>query len=213
MIFLIFLLKIEDLVANQDAKAGDGATPHDITAAKINAYRDHLDKTAKAKSKLWQSAMAEHQSSSDQLAKQESKADKQKRAQGQTCFNSDGTLSFLSGYGSESHLRDPLEVIKELQRYIETDMLRLRQNKVEALLTEFISSMNHDMLVGKYADGTRELFQLRQNLWAAQNAHLALTKRLNGIILSKADVVRKMVSYILPKFHSDSYQFLRQILQ
>ena len=172
----------------------DGATPRDVVAAKINAYRDHLEKTAKAKSKLWQTAMSEHQSASDQMAKNESKADKQKRAQGQTCFNSDGTLSFLSGYGNESHLREPLEVVKELQRYIETDMLKLRQNKVEALLVEFIGSMNHDMLTGKFPDGTRELFQLRQNLWAAQNAHLALTRRLNGITLSKAEIVRKMVS-------------------
>lgn len=147
--------------------------------------------------------MSKHQASSDQLAKMESKADKQRRAQGQTCYNQDGSLSFLTGYGNESHLRQPLEIIKELQRYIETDMLRLRQNKVETLLVEFIGSLNHDMLVGKYAAGTREFFQLKQNLWAAQNAHLQLTRRQSGLYHSKADVVRKMVSLKPKNFESN----------
>ena len=185
---------VEDLVNDQDVTTVSGSTPRDIIAAKVDAYRDHLEKSMKTLSDKWQNSMSKHQTASDQLLKFETKTDQQRRAQGQTCFNRDGTLSFLSGYGNESHLREPLEVIKELQRYIETDMLRLRQNRVETLLTEFIGSMNHEVLVGKHAANSREAFQLKQNLWAAQNAHLALTKRHTGIILSKAEVVKKMVS-------------------
>ena len=74
-------------------------------------------------------------------------------------------------------------------------MLRLRQNRVEALLSEFIDSMQNDILVGRFAENSKEGFQLRQNLWAAQNINGQLNRR-HGIILTKADIVRKMVSGI-----------------
>ena len=74
------------------------ASSHEILVAKVNSYREHLEKDYLAKSDLWQAAMAKCQTAQEQLSKYESKVEKQRRAQGQTCFNSDGTLSFLSGY-------------------------------------------------------------------------------------------------------------------
>ena len=173
-----------------DSSAADKLT------AQVEAHRVHLEKEYQAKSDLWQSALSRHQSAQDQTTKYEQKVDKQQRAQGQNCFNSDGTLNFLSGYAGESHLRQPLEIIKELLRYIEQEMLRLRQNRVEALLSEFIDSMQNDILVGRFSENSKEGFQLRQNLWAAQNINGHLNRR-HGILLSKADIVRKMVSLVI----------------
>ena len=170
------------------------ASSHEILVAKVNSYREHLEKDYLAKSDLWQAAMAKCQTAQEQLSKYESKVEKQRRAQGQTCFNSDGTLSFLSGYSNESHLREGLEIIKELLRYVEQEMLRLRQNKIETLLVEFITSLNHDILIGKHGDGTPESFQLKQNLWASQNVQLSLNQR-HGLSLTKAELVRRLVSF------------------
>ena len=161
----------------------------------MDAHRAHLEKDYHTKSDTWQSALARHQSAQDQTTKYEQKVDKQQRAQGQNCFNTDGSLSFLSGYSGESHLRAPLEIIKELLRYVEHDMLRLRQNRIENLLAEFIQSLNNDILVGRFTENSKEGVQARQNLWAAQSINLFLNRR-HGVVLSKADIVRKMVSLL-----------------
>ena len=143
---------------------GSDASATAILSAKVEAHRAYLEKEYQTKSDLWQGALARHQSAQDQTNKYEQKVDKQQRAQGQNCFNSDGSLNFLSGYSGESHLRSPLEIIKELLRYIESDMLRLRQGRVETLLFEFIDSMNNDVLCGRYPENSKESFQLKQNL-------------------------------------------------
>ena len=196
------------MVAHHPTNLPSGASAADIMAAKVDAHRKHLEATFNSKSDTFQSAHARFQSAQDQTQKYEQKVDKQKRAQGENPFNPDGSLSFLTGYSNESHLREPLEIVKELMRYVENDMLRLRQNRIETLLTEFITSMNHDILVGKYPEGSREIFQLRQNVWAAQNINLALNRR-NGIVYTKADLVRKMVSLLYFRIFLSKFYYFR----
>ena len=202
---------MEKLVSDQEVNLEATATPHDILAAKVNSYREHLEKIYLAKSDLWQTASEKCQAAQDKLTKYENKIEKQRRAQGLTCFNSDGTLSFLSGYANESHLREPLEIIKELLRYAENEMLRLRQTRVESLLVEFITSLNHDLLIGRFPDGSREYFQLKQNLWAGQNVQLSLNQR-HGLNLSKADIIRKLVSNLVLSHFELNVLYLGQFI-
>ena len=173
---------------------GSDASPTEILSAQVEAHRSELEKTYLAKSDTWQGAHSKLQAAQDQQNKYDQRVNNQKRAQGINSFNSDGSMSFLSGFSSESHLRQPIEVIRELLRYIESDMLKLRQSRIEGLLTEFIESMNHDILIGKYIEGSSEIFQLRQNLWAAQSVSVSLNRR-HGLLNNKAELVRKMVSW------------------
>ena len=80
-----------------------------------------------------------------------------------------------------------------MQRYCLQDMLKLRQQKVEHLLHELVESLNHDVLTGRYAETSRENQHLRQNLWASQNVLSSLQRRI-GAAMSKADIIRKVVS-------------------
>ena len=63
---------------------------------------------------------------------------------------------------------------------------------------ELVEALNYDLLVGRHAEGSREHFHLRQNIWAAQNCLSQLNNRV-GIPITKADVIRKLVS-LLPYF-------------
>ena len=198
VIFLILAFQVEDAVKDVTVEVAAGTPATKVMAVKVDTHRKALEKEYLGKSDLWTSAYTKSQSAQDQKTRYETKVDKQKRALGQTCFNQDGTLSFLSGFGNQSHLRQPLEIIRELLRYVETEMLKLRQNRVESLLIEFVESLNHDLLVGRHTVGSREYFELRQNLWAAQSVQASLTRR-QGLVLSKADLTRKMVRIDLLK--------------
>ena len=164
-----------------------------VLAAKIEAYKEQLEKDFLAKSETWSAAHNKWQSHEDSVRKRDQQAAKQLRQQGQTCFNEDGSLSFLGGFQGESHLRQPLEVIRDLQRYCLQNMLKLRQHQIETLLSEFIDSMNHDLLIGRYDEKSKEQCHLRRNLWAAQTVQGSLNRR-QGVSLSKADIIRKIVS-------------------
>ena len=137
--------------------------------------------------------MSKHQQAADNLSKIERKADQQRRQQGHTPYNADGSMSFLGGFNQESHLRQPLEIIRDLQRYALNDMLKLRQNRVEAYLLELVEALNFDLLIGRHPEGSQEHFHLRQNVWATQNVLSALNNRL-GVPITKGDIIRRLVS-------------------
>ena len=147
------------------------------------------------KSKLWNSAMAEHQSASDSLRKYEQRSSEHKRKTGQTCYNPDGSLAFLGGFSGESHLRTQPEILRELFRYCNNDMLRLRQDKIEGLLHEVIETAENELLVGKYELETPEYNHLRQNIWSLRNALNQICRRM-GVPPSKAFMIRCAVSFL-----------------
>lgn len=162
-------------------------------AAKIEEHQSVLEKEFHSKADHWSSCQSKWQHADDNLKRYQSRVDKQRRQQGQSCFNADGTLAFLGGYSGESHLRQSVEIIRDLQRYCLQEMLKLRQSRVESLLHELIESLNHDVLVGKFEEKTREHQHLRQNLWASQNVLSQIQRRI-GVAHSKADIIRKVVS-------------------
>ena len=128
------------------------------------------------------------------MKKREAQTAKQQRQQGQSCFNEDGSLAFLGGYQGESHLRQSAEILRDLQRYCLQEMLKLRQHRIESLLHELVETMNNDLLIGRYEEKSAEQGHLKRNLWAAQNVLASFNRRL-GVSLSKADIVRKVVSW------------------
>ena len=162
-------------------------------AAKIEEHQSTLEKDFHAKADHWSSCQSKWQHADDNLKRMDARADKRRRQQGQSCFNDDGTLAFLGGYPGESHLRQAVEIIRDLQRYCLQEMLKLRQQRVETLLHELIESLNHDVLIGKFEEKTRENQHLRQNLWASQNVLSQIQRRM-GVAHSKADIIRKIVS-------------------
>ena len=185
-------IQVETAVANVNVTVvGDNTT---VMAAKIEEHQSALEKEFHAKADHWSSCQSKWQHADDNLKRMESRADKRRRQQGQSCFNDDGTLAFLGGYSGESHLRQPVEIIRDLQRYCLQEMLKLRQQRVENLLHELIESLNHDVLIGKFEEKTRESQHLRQNLWASQNVLSQIQRRI-GIAHSKADIIRKIVSF------------------
>ena len=169
-----------------------------VIAAKIEEHQSALEKDFHSKADHWSACRTKWQHADDELKRYESRVDKQRRLQGQSCFNADGSLSFLGGFQGESHLRQPAEIIRDLQRYCLREMLKLRQHRIEALLHELIESLNHDVLVGRWEEKTKEHQHLRQNLWASQNV-LSSIQRTIGVAQSKADIIRKVVSTII--FH------------
>ena len=164
-----------------------------ITSAKIEAHSESLEKTFQAKSDVWTGLQTKFQHASDALQKYEKRADQQRRQQGQTPYNADGTMAFLGGFAQESHLRQPVEILRDLQRYALNDMLKLRQVRVETYLLELVEALNYDLLIGRFAEGSQELVHLRQNLWAAQSCLSSLNNRI-GVPITKADIIRKLVS-------------------
>ena len=203
--FIFWILQVEAKVANVNVTVvGDDTT---IMAAKIEEHQNALEKEFHTKADHWSSCQSKWQHADDNLKRYESRVDKQRRQQGQSCFNADGSLAFLGGFQGESHLQQPVEIVRDLQRYCLQDMLKLRQQRVEGLLHELIESMNHDVLTGRYEEKTKEHQHLRQNLWATQNVLAALQRRI-GVPLSKADIIRKVVSRKITFFNIIS-NFLR----
>ena len=188
-----FTIQVEAAVAHVNVTiTGDSTT---VMAARIEEHQSALEKEFYAKADHQSSCQSKWQHADDNVKRYESKVDKQRRQQGQSCFNADGSLAFLGGFSGESHLRQPLEIIRDLQRYCLQEMLKLRQGRVEGYLHELIESMNHDILTGKFEDKTKEHQHLRQNLWATQNVLSSIQRRI-GAAHSKADIIRKVVRTI-----------------
>ena len=161
----------------------------------IQIHCEKLEKAYQSKSDAWSSLQTKFQQASDTLNKYEKRVDQQRRQQGHSPYNADGTMAFLGGFQQESHLRQPVEILRELQRYALNEMLKLRQNRVEALLLELVEALNFDLLIGRHPEGSKENFHLRQNVWAAQNALSSLNSRI-GIPITKGDIIRKLVSLL-----------------
>ena len=137
--------------------------------------------------------MTKFQVAEESLRKYEQKADAHKRLTGQSNYNPDGSMSFLSGFQGESHLRPQSEIIRELQRHCLIDMLKLRQFRIESLLQEFCDTCNHELLTGVTGDDPQKADNLRRNLWSIQSI-ISQLRRNAAAPLSKSDVIRKVVS-------------------
>ena len=168
-----------------------------VTSRKIEIYCEKLEKAYQSKSDIWSGHRSKHQQAAEDLNKIERRADQQKRQQGHSPYNADGSMSFLGGFTQESHLRQPVEIIRDLQRYALNEMLKLRQNRVEAYLSELVEALNFDLLIGRYPEGSTEHFHLRQNAWATQNVLSSLSHNKFGVPITKADIIRRLVSYFL----------------
>ena len=190
---LLILSQVEDIVTDVNVTVTGDATT--VMAAKIEEHQNALEKAFHAKADHWSSCQSKWQTADDSLKRYESRVDKQRRQQGQSCYNADGSLAFLGGFQGESHLRQPVEIVRDLQRYCLQEMLKLRQQRVETLLHELVESMNHDVLVGKFEEKSQEHQHLRSNLWATQNVLASLQRRI-GVAQSKADIVRRVVCFL-----------------
>lgn len=181
------------MVSSYEVPADQQSDPIQRVASQIESHRAHLEKEYLAKSEIWSSALTKFQHAEEGLKKMDQKADAHKRLTGQSNYNPDGSMSFLSGFQGESHLRQQSEIIRDLQRYVLMDMLKLRQFRIENLLQEFIDTCNHELLTGTHRDDPQKTDNLRRNLWSIQNI-LGQLRRNQAAPLSKTDVVRKVVS-------------------
>ena len=157
-------------------------------SARIDAHRDHLEEEYKAKTATWSSNLAQYQSSCDHVTKIENRLDTANRKMGASAFNTDGSLAFFVGYEDMSHLRSPPEILRDLHRYLATDMLKLRQARVEILLQELCDSYDYEV-----ASGRSNQPGLVTNLSACRSVLNLLTRR-GGMTLSKSEIVRRLVS-------------------
>ena len=164
-------------------------------ANQIESHQAHLEKDYLAKSESWSAALTKFQAAEESLKRYEQKADAHKRLIGQSNYNPDGSMAFLSGFQGESHLRPQCDVIRDLQRYCLMDMLKLRQFRIESLLQEFCDGCNHELLTGVPGDDPQRTDNLRRNLWSIQNI-LGQLRRNAAAPLSKSDVIRKVVRWL-----------------
>ena len=160
----------------------------EITSAKIKAHKAYLEKEFTTKTADWTSALSQYQSSSDQVTKIQSKIDNAARKLGGSSYNQDGSLSFFVGYDDVSHLRSPPEILRDLHRYLATDMLKLRQARLEILLQELGDSFDYEVASGRGNDA-----RVVTNMSACRSVLSLLTRR-GGMVLNKAEIVRKLVS-------------------
>ena len=110
---------------------------------------------------------------------------------GGSSYNQDGSLSYFVGYDDVSHLRSPPEILRDLHRYLASDMLKLRQARLEILLQELGDSFDYEVASGRGGDS-----RVVTNMSACRSVLSMLTRR-GGMVLNKAEIVRKLVSSFL----------------
>ena len=165
-----------------------GDVNRDISA-QIDAHRAALEKDFSTKSDAFSSAQSKYQSAADQVRKYQDRLDSASRKLGGSSFNADGSLNFFVGYSDVSHHRTPLEITRDLHRYLASDMLRLKQGRLELLLQELNDAFDHEAATRK--DATNDS-ALRTNMSASRNV-LNLLRRVGGPSLTKAEIIRKAV--------------------
>ena len=179
-----------------------------MTSAKIEAHRAALDKDYNTKNTAWNTALSSYQSSSEQVSKVQARIDNASRKMGGSSYNADGSLSYFVGYESESHHRSPRDICRDLHRYICTDMLKLRQNRVETILQELSDSFDFEVASGR---GQQEP-GLVTNMSATKSV-LNLLVRRGGLTLTKGEIIRQLVSFfcdiqLISSFITYSYTYL-----
>ena len=174
-------------MSHHQVEAGDDVTA--ITSARIQAHKVFLEKDFNTKTSEWTNALNQYQSSNDQVTKIQAKIDNASRKLGGSSYNQDGSLSYFVGYDDVSHLRSPPEILRDLHRYLATDMLKLRQARLEILLQELGDSFDYEVASGRGNDP-----RVVTNLSACRSVLSLLTRR-GGMVLNKAEIVRKLVSF------------------
>ena len=148
-----------------------------------------MEKTFSTKSDAFSSAQTKYQSASDQVRKYQDRLENASRKLGGSSFNADGSLNYFVGYNDVSHLRSPLEIVRDLHKYLSTDMLRLRQGRIEYLLQELNDAFDYEVASGNDIDNPA----LRTNMSASRSV-LNLLRRVGGVQLTKSEIIRKAVS-------------------
>ena len=124
----------------------------------------------------------------DQVRKYQERLDNASRKLGGSSFNADGSLNYFVGYSDVSHLRSPLEIVRDLHKYMSIDMLKLRQGRLELLLQELNDSFDHEVASGNDVNNPA----LRTNMSASRSV-LNLLRRVGGPNLTKAEIIHKAV--------------------
>ena len=169
------------------AVTSTGDVNRDISA-QIDAHRAALEKDFATKSDAFSSAQSKYQSAADQVRKYQDRLDSASRKLGGSSFNADGSLNYFVGYSDVSHLRSPLEITRDLHRYLCSDMLRLKQGRLELLLQELNDAFDHEVDTRRDANDSA----LRTNMSASRSV-LNLLRRVGGPNLTKNEIVRKAV--------------------
>ena len=147
-----------------------------------------MEKTYNEKSEAFSTAQTRYINASDQVKKNQDRVEAASRRLGGSSFNSDGSLNYFVGYGDVSHLRSVTEIVRDLHRYLGSDMLKLRQNRLEIILQELNDAFDFEVSSGH--DG--EDSALRTNM-AASRSVFNLLRRCGGPNLTKSEIVRKAV--------------------
>ena len=155
---------------------------------RIDAHRAALEKDYNTKSDTFSGAQSKYQSVADQVRKYQDRLDAASRKLGGNSFNADGSLNYFVGYSDVSHLRSPLEIVRDLHKTLTTEMLRLRQSRLELLLQELNDAFDHEVDSGNDVNNPA----LRTNM-AASRSVLNLLRRVGGPNLTKSEIVRKAV--------------------
>ena len=161
----------------------------EVLSAQVEAHKNFLESEFQVRTKVWTSAENDYQAVNDQVRKTQNKLDTANRKMGGSSFNTDGTLGFLCGYENQSHLRPAADIIRELHRMLVSDMMQLRQNRVELLLQELNDTYDYDMLSQPATSNSHLVTNI-----SASRAALRLLTRRGGIPLSKGDIIRQVVS-------------------
>ena len=148
-----------------------------------------MDKDYTAKTNAWNSALTLYQNSSDQVSKVQARIDNASRKMGGSSYNADGSLSYFVGYESVSHHRSPLDILRDLHRYVCNNMLKLQQNRIEMILQELSDSFDFEVASGRAAQDPG----LVTNMSATKTVLNQLVRR-GGLTLTKAEIVRQLVS-------------------
>ena len=147
-----------------------------------------MEKDFSVKSDAFSTAQSKYQSAADQVRKYQDRLDAASRKLGGNSFNADGSLNFFVGYSNVSHLRSPLEITRDLHKYLSSDMLRLKQGRLELLLQELNDAFDHEANSTTATSDTA----LRTNMSASRSV-LNLLRRVGGPNLTKSEIVRKAV--------------------
>ena len=148
-----------------------------------------MEKEYNEKSEVFSTAQTRYQNAADQVKKNNERVEAASRRLGGSSFNADGSLNYFVGYGDMSHLRSPPEIVRDLHRYLGSDMLKLRQNRLEIMLQELNDAFDFEVSAGRDGDDS----VLRTNM-AASRSVFNLLRRCGGPNLTKSEIVRKAVS-------------------
>ena len=167
--------------------------PAEKVVARLKKHLDDVSKQFEKATDEWIAIQSKLTSSMERVHKHEKNLEVAKHQLGRSAFNAQGHLNHLVGF-QQSHHRDLADICREFTRHVQDDMLRLSQTKICDLLQEFTRA-TQAILHDKAHEPTSQAYKEAQiNGTAAQAVLSDIYQRTDGLNLSKADIVRKMVS-------------------